>query len=113
MDKLTFDKLVSGLIKKTQSNEIEWKKTSGEDEYKVQLSTSAVTVDKFMPSQSNYHIYDLVVYNSNGEAISRVYYDRNEPSEFDTEKLTKLHNLVTNNYYKIDKTFDDILKELE
>jgi hypothetical protein len=108
-----FQKLVDKLLSKTMSGELLWDKTSGENEFKAEFSTSAVTLDKFKPAESKLFHYDLIVYNDRGDSIDRIVYNPNIQIGRDTSDIAKLYKVVHNEYFKIDKTFDDLFKELD
>lgn len=107
-------KLIEKLMKRTASGELVWSKTSGQNEFKVMFSSSAITVDKYRSKDDEPYNYDLIVYNDQGDPIDRVVYDT-DPLAFnlpDTKLIIDLYDVAVKGYYKVDKTYDDLFKEL-
>src|SRR5688500_12065217 len=104
-----FRQLLDRLIDKTSKKQAIWTKTSREHEFQVALEKATITVDKWTVDGKKYA--DMAVYNTNGEQISRFATSIEKPDEY--QHVLQLHSLAAKEYFKVDETFKDILKELD
>lgn len=108
-----FEKIILRLIEKTTKNEIIWNKSTGENEFMASFSASAITIDKFYPD-GGFESYDLIIFNSNGQAVDRFLYITNDLNADDNiKKIKLLYELAYSSYFQIDDTYDSLLHDLE
>lgn len=107
-----FKTLIAKLLVKTQKKEVIWQKSSREDEYKLELGSGALTVDKWSPDNKYNMSIDVAIYNDRGDRIDRIAASEEEDRE-DFKLLDQFHTEVRRAYYKVDETFKGIFDELE
>lgn len=101
--------LIEKLIEKTESKKANWYKTSAENEFLLSLEKSTITTDLWVNEEGEWA--DLNIRNDNGNIVTNLCVNRRtNPSEF--ALLSKLNSAAKESYYKIDETFNSILKEL-
>lgn len=106
----SFTALLERLIEKTKKKQIIWAKTSRDNEFKVFLEKGAITTDNWYDPDIGDSAVDLAVYNERGDQIDRVSFFQAERKEYDD--LVALHSLAKKSYFKVEETFEDILKQL-
>lgn len=107
-----FKNLIEKLLNKTQKREVIWQKSSREDEYKLDLDSGALTVDKWSPENKFNMSIDIAIYNDRGDRIDRIeVHSEENPDDF--KLLDEFHSEVRRTYYKVDETFKGILTELD
>ncbi len=107
-----FKQLIAKLLDKTQKKEVIWQKTSRQDEYKLELASGALTIDKWSPDNKYNMSIDIAIYNDRGDRIDRIAASEDEEHE-DFKLLDEFHTEVRRAYYKVDETFKGIFDELE
>ncbi len=121
-DKL--NSLLDKLIERTKTGAVIWTSTSGENQYKAEFKTSAVTVEKFNsivkhPSSTvpiQRPTYTITVLNDKGTIIEKQkYIDHGNFRSGDEviSKIKQLYDTAYNKHHKIDETLDDLLNELD
>jgi len=104
--------LIELLTKKTKNKEALWNKASGDNQFKLLLPEGiVVTVGVYPGDYNNPESYNVSVYNSNGNVIQR-YNTDNDTSEVDFELMKEFHQSASDAYYKVDETFDALLKSV-
>ncbi|MCD8423635.1 hypothetical protein [Tenacibaculum finnmarkense] len=107
-----YKKIIDILIEKSKSKDAIWHKTSRENEFKINLKSSTITVDSWYNDKDGFNYIDFLLRNQRGDKIGRlVYTDDAENEEY--EHLSILHNYARESYYKVDETIDDIFDELK
>jgi hypothetical protein len=105
-----FKQLIQKLGDKTKSQNAHWLRTSGENEYKLQLKGGEViTIDKWLDKRQNYRV-EMMVYNTESEVIDRVTFTEHD-QEFII--LDQFYDVVRRSFFKIDSTFQKIIQEIE
>jgi hypothetical protein len=105
-----FKQLIDKLSDKTKSQCAHWQRTSGENEYKLQLrGGEVITVDKWLDKRQNHRV-EMLVYNFEGEIVDRVTF-----AEHDQEFviLDQFYDAVRRSFFKVDSTFQKIIQEVE
>lgn len=96
--------LLKKLIAKTKAGQAIWSKTSGEDEYKLELEKGAITTDVY---SSN---IDFRVWDDKGNVIDSLAYSKNSD---DSAPLRELHHVAKRSFYNVDSILKDIFNELD
>lgn len=110
-DKL--NKLLNLLTDKTKKKEAIWNKASGNNQFKLKLPENiAVTISYYEGDYNNPESYTIVIYNSNGDAIQRYSTDEHTSPE-DFELISSFHQVASDSYYKVDETFDSLIRSIE
>lgn len=104
--------LIEKLKKKTIDGQAKWTKTSADNEFKLELSKGAITIDNWPSTNFGYMFVDIVVINDNGDVIERAAFTDEEDLE-DYNKVLDLHKEVSKSYYKVDETIKTIFDELD
>jgi hypothetical protein len=104
--------LVEKLKMKTQNGQAVWNKTSGENEFKLDLGQGTITTDKWFDPQSKKNFIDLRIWNEKGDCIDTFKVAKIDNIQ-DFDYLLDLHNMARKAYFKVDETFRNILKELD
>jgi len=87
-----------------------WQRTSGENEYKLQLRDGEViTVDKWLDKRQNYRV-EMLVYSAEGEVADRVTFTEHD-QEFII--LDQFYDAVRRSFFKVDSTFQKIIQEID
>lgn len=103
--------LITALTEKNLNNDTIWQKTSGNNEFKIQLNKATLTIDKWDDEDGDN--YSLEIYNENGEKIQYLHsMESDESDQNNFETLMKLHNSVIKTYFKVEETIDNILNEI-
>lgn len=106
------EKIVNILIKKNANRETIWTKTSGENEYKIQLNNATLTIDMWGGIEGEEH-YDITIYNGRGEQIDYFNISESEYSKaYEFELLKKLYESTVDVYFRKGETINDILSQL-
>jgi len=106
-----YKKIIDILIEKSKSKNAIWHKTSRDNEFKINLKSSTLTVDSWHNDKDGLNYIDLIIRNQRGDTIGRlVYSDEGESEEY--KYLDVLHNYARESYYKVDETIDNIFEEL-
>jgi len=100
--------LIERLIQKTESSQIEWQRTSRENEFSTNMNTGSVSTDSWTTNIGD--VVDFKVFNMLGDEIGSWMFDSNE-DEYKT--ILKLHSTVKRKYLKVDETLDGMLDELK
>ncbi|MES2765342.1 MAG: hypothetical protein V4642_05715 [Bacteroidota bacterium] len=102
--------LITKLTERTVNRDALWEKTSREEEFRLQLNSSVITIDKWFDSFEGKVYYDLAIYNEDGHQIDKI----GCSDTTDGYKLLKaLHSAVSRIHYKVDETFKSIFEELD
>ena len=104
----SYQKLIKKLVVKTRESKTLWNKTSGEDEYKLELEQGAITIDNY--KNTNRRFVDFRIWNDKGDVIDGIVFP--EGTE-DYQTIIELHSIVKRKYYKVDEIVNDIFKELD
>lgn len=107
-----FKTLIEKLLNKTRKREVIWQKTTREDEYKLDLDSGALTIDKWSPDNKFNMSIDVAIYNDRGDRIDRIEVHA-EDNPDDYKILDEFHSEVRRTYYKVDETFKGIFEELD
>jgi hypothetical protein len=100
--------LIEKLIDKTKNDKAIWTKTSGEDEFKLDLAKGAITTDVYGTPVSR--MIDFRIWNDQGDVVDTISYHRDTP-EF--KIVHELHALAKRNYFEVDKIVKGIFDELD
>ncbi|PXV61898.1 hypothetical protein CLV62_12453 [Dysgonomonas alginatilytica] len=102
--------IIDNLISATQSDKIQWGKTSRDSEYIVNVGQGSVTIDYSSNndpfSSSFYEAVNFSIRNDIGEPIIRIYV-QDEDAEY--KYLKDFYDLVNNSYLKADKTINSMM----
>jgi len=101
--------LIQLLQNKTENKEAIWSRTSGDNEFKIEINNSTITTDMWADSDTIY--YDFAILNENGDVVERISVNDNFRFE-EYQILSRLYDIVKNTYFKVDETIDNILLEL-
>ncbi|WP_288447308.1 hypothetical protein [uncultured Chryseobacterium sp.] len=101
--------LIQMLRDKTANKDAIWSRTSGENEFKIEINKATITTDCWY--QDDIWYFDVIILNENGDTIERVVANDGNLDE-NYMILSEFYDVVKNNYFKIDETIDDILFEL-
>lgn len=104
--------LIQKLEFKTQNKEAIWARTSGDNEFKIEINNATITTDSWNANGNGVLCYDFVILNENGETIERFSVNEEEAYSQEYIIISKLYNTVKNSYYKVDETIDNIIAEL-
>lgn len=103
--------IVNALIQKNANRETVWAKTSGENEYKMQLNNATLTIDMWRIEGEEH--YDIGIYNGRGEQIDYFHISESEYSKaYEFELLKKLYESTVDVYFRKGETINDILSQL-
>jgi len=102
--------LIQLLEKKTRNNDAIWTRTSGDNEFKIDINNSTITTDMWSIEDLIY--YEFVILNENGDQVERIVVGDNDPFSNEFQIVTNFYEAVKNNYFKVDETIESILKEL-
>lgn len=105
-----FKQLIQKLSDKTKAQCAHWTRTSGENEYKLQLNGGEViTIDKWLDKRQNYRV-EMLVYNTESEIVDRITF-----TEHDQEYiiLDQFYDAVRRSFFKVDSTFQKIIQEID
>jgi len=104
-------KLIELLKEKTLSKKTIWNKTSGHGQFKLSISDgSAVTVTEW---SDNYNTgYEVVIFNSNGDAIERFSTETEDTSKEEQYLIQSFHKAASDSYYKVEETMDALLNSI-
>ncbi len=105
-----YKSLVEKLIARTINKTALWEKTSRDNEFRLQLTNSLITIDKWYDNQIPSMLIDMAIYNEEGQQIDKIVLDLSDEGY---EQLEVLHNAIKRSYYKVDETFKSILDELD
>jgi hypothetical protein len=106
-------KLITLLTVKTQKKEAVWNKASGNDQFTLLLPDNiAVTISQHEGDYNNPVSYNVAIYNSNGDVIQRYITDENTPED-DVQLLNSFHQSASDVYYKVDETFDSLIRSVQ
>ncbi|ROH96516.1 hypothetical protein EGI15_01600 [Chryseobacterium cucumeris] len=101
--------LIQMLKDKTANKEAIWSRTSGDNEFKIEINKATITTDFWYHNDVGY--YDIIILNENGDTIERVVVNNDNLDE-NYWILHEFYEIVKNNYLKVDETIDNILIEL-
>lgn len=102
--------IINALIQKNTNRETIWVKTSGANEYKMQLNNATLTIDMWASVLGD-DFYEISIYNGTGERIEHFQTSKNGDS-YDFELLKKLYESTVDTYLKKGETINDILSQL-
>jgi hypothetical protein len=106
-------KIIDLLKTKTINKQAIWNKASGGDQFKLSISEgSAITINYWTNNYGNEDIYEVVIFNSNGDAIERFSTDYVGTTEEDVALLQKFHKAASDSYYKVEETMDALLESI-
>lgn len=101
--------LIERLLERTLDKQVVWQKWSGTDEYKLDLKSGAITVDKW---NHDYQLYaEVVLYNNNGDKIDVLSANDSDNQE-NFELISNFHSEIRRSHYKVDETIDGLLDEI-
>jgi hypothetical protein len=104
--------ILSELTKKTIRKEAIWNKASGENQFILILSEGITLAVSYVEAdQFNEDYYTVSVFNRNGDLIQRYYTDHNTPDD-DRELIQTFFRAASDAYYRVDETFDALLKSV-
>jgi len=106
-----YKKIIDRLIEKSKTKNAIWNKTSRENEFKINLKSSTLTIDQWHDERDGKNFIDLIIRNQRGDTIGRIVFDKDTESE-EYNYLSVLHNHARESYYKVDETIDNIFDEL-
>ncbi|WP_374460240.1 hypothetical protein [Chryseobacterium taeanense] len=102
--------LIQLLEEKTRSNDAMWTRTSSDNEFKIDINNSTITVDMWNVEAVTY--YEFVILNENGDRVERIVVGDDDPFNSEFQIVTNFYDAVRNSYFKVDETIENILKEL-
>lgn len=104
--------LIQLLTEKTKEKKAIWNKVSGNNQFKLSISDGvSITVNEWS-EQYNDDSYEVVIFNSNGDAIQRYVSDNNHTPPEDNELLQAFHKAASDQYFKVDETMDALLTSI-
>jgi hypothetical protein len=98
-------KLAKGLLEKTVANQANWVVTSVADQFALQTRNGTVLTDYYKQKMG----YGLSVLTKTGLEVRKAYA---EPGSSDFVTLKSLYDAAFNQYHRVDKTFEEILREV-
>lgn len=101
--------LINRLIKNTEQGQVEWQRTSRDNEFKIDLKNGAVSTDSWT-DDNTLELIDFRVYNIIGDQIGSWVLSSSEDGY---DLIKELHSTVNRKYLRIDETLDGMLEELE
>jgi len=103
--------LIQLLTEKTKDKKAIWNQVSGYSQFKLSVSEGvSITISEWN-EQYNSDTYEVVIYNSNGDAIQRYSSDNFTPSQ-DLELMKAFHKAASDQYFKVDETMDALLNSV-
>ncbi|WP_029294256.1 hypothetical protein [Chryseobacterium hispalense] len=102
--------LIQLLKDKTANKNAIWSRTSGNNEFKIEINNATITTDCWFTDDILY--YDFVILNENGEVVERISVSDTNIFSEEYQILSDFYDVVKNSYFKIDETIDNILNEL-
>lgn len=106
-----FKTLVDKLTEKTTKKEAIWYKTSGYNEFKLDLGKGAITVDRWGNEMSGDGMVDLTIINEYGDTVDSVSFSNLDKQDY--KYLVDFHSLVQRTHNKVDEIFKTIFEELD
>lgn len=104
--------LIQLLTGKTKEKKAIWNKVSGNSQFKLSISDGiSITINEW-DEQYNDNSYEVVIFNSNGEAIQRYFSTNDHTPPEDYEILADFHKAASDQYYKVDETMDALLNSI-
>ena len=104
-------KIVTLLRDKTSEKKAIWNKTSGQDEYKLQIGEGSSIVVSFDYGNYNSEYITISIFNKNGDMVER-YDTENEQDEDSSKLLWSFHKAARDSYYKVEETMEHLLNEI-
>ncbi|WP_431294603.1 hypothetical protein [Pedobacter sp. P26] len=104
-------KIVTLLRDKTSEKKAIWNKTSGQDEYKLQIGEGSSIVVSFDYGNYNSEYITISIFNKNGDMVER-YDNENEQDEDSSKLLWSFHKAARDSYYKVEETMEHLLNEI-
>ncbi|HTM99998.1 MAG TPA: hypothetical protein VL088_14680 [Pedobacter sp.] len=102
--------LIQLLTDKTKNKKAIWNKVSGNNQFKLSISEGvSITINEWGDQYQD--SYEVVIFNSNGDAIQRYMSDNSTPPE-DFEILQVFHKAASDQYFKVDETMDALLSSI-
>jgi len=96
---------------KTSEKKAIWNKTSGQDEYKLQIGEGSSIVVSFDYGNYNSEYITISIFNKNGDMVER-YDNENEQDEDSSKLLWSFHKAARDSYYKVEETMEHLLNEI-
>lgn len=104
-------KIVSLLKDKTTEKKAIWNKTSGQDEYKLQIGEGSSIVVSFDYGNYDTEYITIRIFNNNGEMVES--YDTDNEEDAPSNQLAwAFHKAARDSYYKVDETMENLLNEI-
>lgn len=104
-------KIVTLLRDKTLEKKAIWNKTSGQDEYKLQIGEGSSIVVSFDYGNYDSEYITISIFNKNGDMVER-YDTENEKDEDSSILLWSFHKAARDSYYKVEETMEHLLNEI-
>lgn len=102
--------LIKRVTEKNELDKIIWEKTSVDTEFKASIGKATITVNNFQDQDGENYVFKI--YNTNGDQIEDIIL-MDSMEDNNIILLKDLYSSVIECYYKVDKTIDDILNDLE
>jgi len=104
--------LIQLLTEKTQNKKAVWNKVSGNSQFRLSISDGiSITINEWT-EQYNDNSYEVIIFNSNGDAIQRYMSDNEQTPSEDFELLQNFHKSASDQYYKVEETMDALLTSI-
>lgn len=107
--------LIQRLIKSTKDGKIEWKKSSTECQYRLELKSATFVIDEVENQLDQYSfetVYELTMYNNSNLEISIAKEDSTVSSKTNYSLLNELYCAAKDSCLKETQTIQNVIEEL-
>lgn len=111
-----YEDLIQRLIKSTQDGKIEWKKSSTECQYRLELKSATFVIDESeytLDDYSTYTVYELTMYNNSNLEISIAKENSTTSTQADYSLLYELYCAAQDSCFKETATIKNVIDELD